>query len=125
MGKVDDMRRLREAQHEQGQRDAKARSAATARPAVAVTTARAAEATPASAPPEAAGEVDPVEDAMVPRVMRAPQSGRAARVAAAAAADDTGTCSSCGKPKPLQRGVIATHQKGLGKVCPGSRKPPA
>lgn len=122
MGKVDDMRRLREAQHEQGQRDAKARSAATARPAAAP--ARAAEVTPASAPPTA-GEVDPVEDAMVPRAARVPQSGRAARVAAAAAADDTGTCSSCGKPKPLQRGVIATHQKGLGKVCPGSRKPPS
>lgn len=38
--------------------------------------------------------------------------------------DEVGTCSSCGKPKPLQRGVIANHQKGLGKMCPGSRKPP-
>lgn len=39
--------------------------------------------------------------------------------------DEVGTCSSCGKAKPLQRGVIASHQKGLGKLCPGSRKPPA
>lgn len=68
MGKVDDMRRLREAQHRGG--------------------------TPAEAPP-------------------------------AAAADDVGACSVCGKSKPLQRGLIASHQKGLGTMCPGSRKPPA
>jgi hypothetical protein len=75
MGKVDDMRRLRESQ-------AAGRTGAGA-PAAA---------TPASV---------------------------------AAASDEVGTCSACGKAKPLHRGVLASHQKGLGKMCPGSRKPPA
>lgn len=39
--------------------------------------------------------------------------------------DEHGKCSQCGKVKPLQGGVVAQHQKGLGKMCPGSRKPPA
>jgi hypothetical protein len=69
MGKVDDMRRLREAQH--------------------------------AGQPRAASTAAPAE-----------------------ANDEVGTCSACGKPKPLQRGVLANHQKGLGKMCPGSRKPP-
>lgn len=63
------------------------------------------------------------------RLREAQAAGRAGVEAVAAPAasvdDETGTCSSCGKAKPLQRGVIASHQKGLGKMCPGSRKPPA
>jgi hypothetical protein len=43
----------------------------------------------------------------------------------AAVGDEVGACSSCGKQKALQRGLIASHQKGLGTMCPGSRKPPA
>lgn len=38
---------------------------------------------------------------------------------------DTGKCAICGKLKPLQNHLVAPHQKGLGKMCPGSRKPPA
>ncbi len=59
------------------------------------------------------------------RRLREAQAGGASAAAPASADVETGTCAGCGKPKPLQRGVIANHQKGLGKMCPGSRKPPA
>ena len=37
----------------------------------------------------------------------------------------TGKCSACRKTLALQHdGTIGSHQKGLGKLCPGSRKPP-
>jgi hypothetical protein len=37
----------------------------------------------------------------------------------------TGKCSACRKTLALQHdGTIGNHQKGLGKMCPGSRKPP-
>lgn len=39
--------------------------------------------------------------------------------------EEEGKCSVCGKLKPLLGGVVAQHQKGLGKMCPGSRKAPA
>jgi hypothetical protein len=42
----------------------------------------------------------------------------------AGSADDQGKCSSCGKMKPLTNGLVANHQKGFGKACPGSRKEP-
>lgn len=73
MGKIEDMQRLREAQH--------AARSTGARPAAAAS--------------------EPVLD------------------------PDAGTCSVCGKHKPLQRGLVASHQKGLGSMCPGSRKPPS
>jgi len=48
---------------------------------------------------------------------------------AAAAAPETdsttGKCSACRKTLALQHdGTIGSHQKGLGRLCPGSRKPP-
>lgn len=94
MGKVDDMRRRREAQHQ-------ARSASV-RPAAAA---------PADVDSEPAAEVD--------------ADGEGAPEGAAATEADSGVCSGCGKVKPMQRGLIANHQKGLGKYCVGSRKPPA
>ena len=37
----------------------------------------------------------------------------------------TGKCSVCRKTLALQHdGMIGSHQKGFGKHCPGSRKPP-
>lgn len=39
--------------------------------------------------------------------------------------EEQGKCAQCGKMKPLQNGLVAQHQKGLGKLCPGSRKAPA
>jgi hypothetical protein len=35
-----------------------------------------------------------------------------------------GKCSECGKLKAVQSGLVVSHQKGLGKMCPGSRKAP-
>ena len=43
----------------------------------------------------------------------------------ASADEEEGKCSVCGKLKALQGGLVAQHQKGLGKMCPGSRKAPA
>jgi hypothetical protein len=77
MGKIDDMRRLREAQHAEPGR-----------------------ALPRRASAELTGQ------------------GRAVAVL-------EGRCSACGKLKPLQNGLVASHQKGLGKACPGTRKLPA
>lgn len=48
-----------------------------------------------------------------------------AKAAAAGADADRGKCPDCGKMKPLSNGVMASHQKGFGKACPGSRKTPA
>ena len=129
MGKVDDMRKLREAQHEQGQRAASAKARTPAPPPVDIKAAVAAGRVSAAAVTTPPGYVDPVEDAMVPSKAGSKASPKvAARPAGAKggkAADETGTCSGCGKPKPMQRGMIGSHQKGLGKMCPGSRKPPA
>lgn len=36
----------------------------------------------------------------------------------------TGKCTGCGKVRALERGLVTQHQKGLGKMCPGSRKAP-
>jgi hypothetical protein len=40
-------------------------------------------------------------------------------------AADQGRCSGCGKLRAVSNGLIANHQKGLGKMCSGSRKAPA
>ena len=125
MGKVDDMRRLREAQHEQGQRAAAARAAAPTPVEIEIAEAAARPAAEVTTPP---GSVDPGEDAIVPSPAPwKPSPKTPARPAGSKGktAEETGTCSGCGKPKPMQQGVIASHQKGLGKMCPGSRKPPA
>lgn len=49
---------------------------------------------------------------------------KAAEPAAKKADVTEGKCTECGKTKPVQNGVMAQHQKGFGKACPGSRKPP-
>jgi hypothetical protein len=98
MGKIDDMRRHREALFAQRQ-------------------GRAAPATDAALPaPDA--EADAVEAAPAPRRARRLGGG-------APAGSERGTCSVCGKARPVHAGIIAVHQKGLGAVCPGSRKPAA
>ena len=93
MGKADDMRKQREAQHAQQQRAAR------------------------GVAPVEAGEPDPDVEALI---------------AEGAADDDAvdpvaaeGKCAVCRKVKAVQGGVVVSHQKGLGKMCPGSRKPPA
>jgi hypothetical protein len=60
--------------------------------------------------------------------LHAQQEGSASseptEVAAEDAPTDRGSCAVCGKTRPLQGGVVAVHQRGLGKVCAGSRKAP-
>jgi hypothetical protein len=43
------------------------------------------------------------------------------------ASDDAaeGRCAVCGKARALSNGLVSNHQKGFGKMCPGSRKEPA
>jgi hypothetical protein len=77
MGKIEDMRRLREAQHGGPARESPPRAGA-----------------------EAAAHGRPI-------------------------AEVEGRCSACGKLRPLQNGLVTSHQKGLGKACPGTRKAPA
>lgn len=61
------------------------------------------------------------------RRLREAQYGGPAVVGVEAPAPDgtTGRCAACGKALAVSNGVVAQHQKGLGKFCPGSRKPPA
>lgn len=52
--------------------------------------------------------------------------GKTDTAAAPPEAATSGRCSVCRKTLTLQHdGAIGSHQKGLGKFCPGSRKPPA
>jgi len=103
MGKVDDMRRQREAQYAQRERDA--RRAPTEAPDG-----------PGDPPVEEPDEAEPA-----PAIRAASDDTSATRRGASGA---EGTCQACGKVRPLQNGLIAVHQKGLGKVCAGSRKTP-
>lgn len=41
------------------------------------------------------------------------------------AVEEQGKCPACGKLRSLQGGVVSVHQKGFGKICPGSRQAPA
>ena len=88
MSKVDEMRRMREAQH------------------------AAREAREQGAPQPAAAAV--VERPRGP-----------VRTSKAKADAVEGKCAACGKLRALQNGLVSNHQKGFGKMCPGSRKAPA
>ena len=105
MGKIDDMRRLRE---EQFARNARANEGA------------AKKASTASAPSTASAAI-PSASAAAPRA-----SAKAASYEEkASSAAEEGKCPTCGKMKPLTNGLLANHQKGFGKACAGSRKEPA
>ena len=93
MGKIEDMRRLREQQFAESE----------------VAVAKHAKAAPASSAVEVA----------------APKAVAAEPVKVADSDVAEGKCPECGKTKPVQNGVMASHQKGFGKNCAGSRKPPA
>jgi hypothetical protein len=95
MGKIDDMRRQREEQFAAAEKRA---NLSASKP----------KATPAAAGATATAAAAPA----------------IARRSKAQAGDDTGKCVGCGKVKALQNGLIAPHQKGFGKACPGSRKEP-
>ncbi|MEZ4399973.1 MAG: hypothetical protein R3B06_08140 [Kofleriaceae bacterium] len=114
MGKIDDMRRQREARFEADQRTLAAKprtppAAPTAGPPVA------GPPTVTAAPAPRAGALAEVDE---------PDLDGDEDGDAPAGDATTGVCSACGKVKPLQGDKVAPHQKGLGKACPGSRKPP-
>ena len=109
MGKIDDMRRQREQQFaDAAQREAKAAKVAPASPA-------SSPVAPPSAPAPAAKPAPRGEVTTTSSKRRA--SGKSA-------ADEQGKCPDCGKTKPLSNGLMPSHQKGFGKACTGSRKPP-
>ncbi|MEO6420507.1 MAG: hypothetical protein ABIP39_13910 [Polyangiaceae bacterium] len=97
MGKLDDIRKQREAQFAQQEKEA----GLPARTIV------------AKSPPVA---LHPPPVANADNVVGHPAK-RSSEVV-------DGKCSECGKVKAVQGGLVVSHQKGLGKMCPGSRKEP-
>ncbi len=117
MGKIDDMRRQREQQFADAeQRQAKA---ARARPVDVAPPARSAAPVPTAAP----GRADP-ERAQPTRPTRPSAAKKTSSKSGGAAVDEQGKCPDCGKMKPVSNGLLASHQKGFGKACAGSRKKP-
>jgi hypothetical protein len=112
VSKIDEMRRQREAQD--ARRKSDERAAKPARPS----SEPGAKVVPLRRPAgndNAAVEAAPIADA--PAEARTSAKSRGG--------DETGKCASCGKVKSLSGGLVTQHQKGLGKMCPGSRKAPA
>jgi hypothetical protein len=104
MGKIEDMRRLREQQFADNDKRANDDKRAVAK-------------TPTTTTKEPS--LVTASPAIAPRAA-APKAA-----ASDAAAADEGKCSVCGKMKALTNGLVASHQKGFGKACAGSRKEPA
>jgi hypothetical protein len=97
MSKIDEIRRQREAHHAQNTREKKPEPASTK-----------------------AAKVVPIRPEVTVAPVATATGARAKR-----GADEEGKCAHCGKMKSLSNGLVSQHQKGLGKVCPGSRKAPA
>jgi hypothetical protein len=115
MGKIDDMRKMRKKQFEDAQR-----AAATA-PKNGVAKTGSAHA------PKAAGISDAELDKAIPELEDRSKPGKkiADEPSAPKVADgDKARCSECGKMKAVQNGLLVMHQKGMGKMCAGSRKAP-
>ena len=98
MSKLDQLRRQREEQHARQEAQTGAPKAS----------ARAASA--------------PAEETVARK--EAPAAPAPSRKPSAAADAVEGKCSVCGKARPLANGLVSNHQKGFGKMCPGSRKEP-
>lgn len=127
MGKIDDMRRLREEEFARLQRGrAKAPPAPVATPRVSAPVPAAVVAPAArAAPPGPADEGDAEAELAQPsRPTRPTSAKKKTSSKSGGAADEQGKCPVCGKMKPLSNGVLAQHQKGFGKACTGSRKKP-
>ncbi|HKQ71880.1 MAG TPA: hypothetical protein VJT73_21195 [Polyangiaceae bacterium] len=97
MGKIDDMRKQREAQH--------------GRPSSTETS------TPSDRVIALLRQRDLAAQAPSPLAHEEPPKARLD--------DARGKCAVCDKVRTLQNGLVTDHQKGLGKYCPGSRKEPA
>jgi hypothetical protein len=115
MGKLDDMRRLREQQCADGQ---KRRTTPRAPEAAAPIAPVVREAVAVAVVSSDAGPAQPTRPARAakPSKVTSSKSGRAV--------SEQGKCPTCGKMKPLSNGMLASHQKGFGKACAGSRQPP-
>jgi hypothetical protein len=123
MGKIDDMRRQREqAFADAEQREAKAAKAVKAAPVPA------AQVVPAAKVDRVAADVSAVagsgEPAQPTRPTRPTATAKKTSSKSGASLEEQGKCPDCGKSKPLVNGVMASHQKGFGKACSGSRKKP-
>jgi hypothetical protein len=134
MGKVEDMRRQREERHAQNERDARARSIpALAGPGQVAATPAAKTGADRDAAIASETGAETAEDELAAAVAAAfvPRSeagaGSSSRTSSTQrpSRDAHGACSVCGKQRPMHNQLISVHQKGLGKVCPGSRKSPA
>lgn len=119
MGKIDDMRRLREQQFADAeQREAKGAKAAKPTPAP---LAPAAPVVANVAPVRATSAAEPAQPS---RPTRPTANTKKTSSKSGASVDEQGKCPGCGKMKPLSNGMLANHQKGFGKACSGSRKKP-
>ena len=115
MGKIDDMRRQREQQFADAeQRQAKA---AKARPVDVA-------APPPRAPAPVAANTEPAHPTRPTRPQRPADAKKKTSSKSGAVVDEQGKCPGCGKMKPVSNGLLASHQKGFGKACTGSRKKP-
>lgn len=115
MSKIDEMRRQREAQDARRRTDE--RAAKPARPS----SEPSAKVVPLRRP--AGNDNAAVEALSETAVAEAPAEARTS--SKSRSGDETGKCASCGKVKALSGGLVTQHQKGLGKMCPGSRKAPS
>jgi hypothetical protein len=130
VSKIDEMRRQREAQ--EARRKADESAAKPARPASGAGGASGASgASGAKVVPirrnagndNAAAESAPEATETAAAEAKAPAARTSTK--SRAGADESGKCAHCGKVKALSGGLVGQHQKGLGKMCPGSRKAPA
>jgi hypothetical protein len=104
MGKLDDMRRLREQQFAEGRKRQ--------------ITAPAPEPVARVAPVQARSEDGPAQPTRPAKAKTTTSSKSGGE------RDEQGKCPVCGKMKPLGNGVLTNHQKGFGKACAGSRQKP-
>lgn len=124
MGKLDDMRRLREQQFADGKKRQITPRAPepVAAPPAGAPRAAAAQAAARAAATDASGEAGPAQPT---RPTRPTQAKKKTSSKSGGVVDEQGKCPVCGKMKPLSNGVLASHQKGFGKACAGSRQAPA
>lgn len=122
MGKVDDMRRLREQQFADGQkRRTTPREPERVAPVSAeVGMGAAGLGAVGVSGPAASGDTEPAQPTRPTRPTSAKK--KTAPGKSGDPVDELGKCPVCGKMKPLSNGVLANHQKGFGKACAGSRK---
>jgi hypothetical protein len=118
------MRRLREerAADKQRQYDARVRATPAAAPAAPAAVAPAAVPLPPTTTARSPAPAEPRSNAKAPKT-----TTKSAKSWSKASKQDAaeGKCSGCGKVRSLVNGMVSNHQKGFGKMCPGSRKEPA